>query len=260
MFASGNEERCSIMLFKCYLEKWLSEMKESGPFYLTVIDKPVSSFWCKETPVKKNTINTIMKNMKVNSPLKDLCPKRNSTYQSEWKTMVKKLKSSGILKCKRKNITGHASPQGLDDYDSGDKPEQQIISWAIDNTGPVSSRSTLSQLYTANSTASLCAPSHVYNFSHSSVTLNITRNDAVQKSTSDVRQGYKRIFITESDSEWSESILNALTLFEKALTLYFQSWKFVSRPKFFNSLMCLCKNKISLSTFTQLWWLIICPH
>ena len=83
MFASGNEERCPMMLFKCYLEKWLSEMKESGPFYLTVIDKPVSSFWCKETPVKKNTINTIMKNMKVNSPLKDLCPKRNLTYQSE---------------------------------------------------------------------------------------------------------------------------------------------------------------------------------
>ena len=129
--------------------------------------------------------------------------------------------SSGILKCKIKNITGHTSPQGLDDYDSGDKPEQQIISWAIDNTGPVSSRSTLSQLYSANCTASLCAPSHVYNFSHSSVTLNITRNDAVQKSTSDARQGYKRIFITESDSEWSESILNALNLFEKALTLYF---------------------------------------
>ncbi|CAH3044833.1 unnamed protein product [Pocillopora meandrina] len=78
---------------------------------------------------------------------------------------------------------------------------KKLKSSAIDNTGPVSSRSALSQLYTANSTASLSAPSHVYNFSHSSVTLNITRNDAVQKSTSDVRQGYKRIFITESDSE-----------------------------------------------------------
>ena len=102
---------------------------------------------------------------------------------------------------------------------------------AIDNTGPVPARHALSQLYPANSTTSLCAPGHVYNFSYCSVTLNIAGNDAVQKSTSDTRRGYKRIFIEESDSEWSESVLNALTLFEKVATLYFQSqWKFVSRP------------------------------
>ena len=36
MFATGNEEMCPVMLFKRYLEKRQSEMKESGPFYLTV--------------------------------------------------------------------------------------------------------------------------------------------------------------------------------------------------------------------------------
>ena len=36
-------------------------MKESGPFYLTVIDKPVSSIWYKKTSMGKNTMNTIMK-------------------------------------------------------------------------------------------------------------------------------------------------------------------------------------------------------
>ena len=35
------------------------------------------------------------------------------------------------------------------------------------------SRGTLSQLYPANSTASLCAPGHVYNFTHCSITLDI---------------------------------------------------------------------------------------
>ena len=50
MFATGNEEGCPIMLFKQYLEKRPSEIKESGPFYLTVIDKPVSSIWYKEKP------------------------------------------------------------------------------------------------------------------------------------------------------------------------------------------------------------------
>ena len=123
-------------------------------------------------------------------------------HHSARKTVVKKLKSSGIQKCEIKNITGHASAQGLDaDYDSGDEREQQIISRAIDNTGPVPSRHALSQLYPANSTASSCAPGHVYNFSHCSITLNIAGNDAVQKSASDIRRGYKRIFIEESDSE-----------------------------------------------------------
>ena len=43
------------------------------------------------------------------------------------KTVVKKLKSSGIPKCVIKNITGLTSAQGLDDYDSGDEREQQMI-------------------------------------------------------------------------------------------------------------------------------------
>jgi len=115
--------------------------------------------------------------------------------------VIKKLKSSGIPKCEIKNIAGHTSANGLDDYDSGDEREQQIILRATDNTGPVPSKGALSQLYPTNSTASLCVPGHVCNFSQCSVTLNISGNDAVQKSTSDLRRGYKRIFIEESDSE-----------------------------------------------------------
>ena len=73
--------------------------------------------------------------------------------------------------------------------------EQQIISRAVDNTSPFPSRNDLSHLYSANSTASLCAPGRVYSFSHCSVTLNIAGNNAVQKSTSDGRRGYKCTFI-----------------------------------------------------------------
>ena len=80
------------MLLKRYLGKRPSEMKESGPFYFTVIVKPVSSIWYKKTPMGKNTINTIMKNMKKNSPLKDLCRETNLTNHSARKTVVKELK------------------------------------------------------------------------------------------------------------------------------------------------------------------------
>ena len=95
----------------------------------------------------------------------------------------------------------HVYANGLDDYDSGEERQQQIISRAIDKSGPVPSRAALSQLYPANPTTSLCAPDHVYNFTHCIATVNIAGNDAVQKTTSDIRLGHKRIFIEESDSD-----------------------------------------------------------
>ena len=101
MFATGNEERCPVMLFKRYLEKRPSEMQKIGLFYLIVIEKPVSSIWYKKTPMGKNTINTIMTE---NSPLKHLCPEKNLTNHSARKTVVKKLKSSGIPKCEIKRL------------------------------------------------------------------------------------------------------------------------------------------------------------
>ena len=58
-------------------------MKKSAPFYITVIDEPVSSVWYKKTPMGKNAINTIMKEDSI------------------------------------KNITCHVSVQGLDNYDLG---------------------------------------------------------------------------------------------------------------------------------------------
>ena len=121
MFATGNEERCPVMMFKVYLEKRPEEIKTTGPFYLSVIDKPVSNVWSKKTPMGKNTIDSIIKKMKLNSPLIDLCPEKRITNHSARKTAVKKLKSSGIPKCEIKNITGHTSAQGLDDYVSGDE-------------------------------------------------------------------------------------------------------------------------------------------
>jgi len=173
MFATGNEERCPLMLFKVYLEIRPEEMKTTGPFCLSVIDKPVSNVWLKKTPTGKNTIDSIMKKMKLNSPIVDLCPEKRITNHSARTTVVKKLKS-GIPKCEIKNITGHTSAQGLDDYDSGDEREEQMILNIIDNSTPATSTGVLSQLYPARSSVSLSsAPGHVYNFNNCSVTLNI---------------------------------------------------------------------------------------
>ena len=172
------------MMFKVYLEKRPEEMKTTGPFCLSVIDKPVSNVWFKRTPREKNTIDSIMKKMKLNSPMIDLCPEQRITNHSARKTVVKKLKSSRIPKCKIKNIMGHTSAQGLGDYDSGDERQQQMISNIIDNSGPATSRGVLSQLYPARSSAfPSSAPGHVYNFNNCSVTLNIAVDNSAQKSS-----------------------------------------------------------------------------
>ena len=83
------------------------------------------------------------------------------------------------------HMTGHTSAQGLDDYDSGDERDQQMISNIIDNSGPATSRGVSSQLYPARSSAfTSSAPGHVYNFNNCSVALNIAGDNSAQKSSS----------------------------------------------------------------------------
>ena len=106
------------------------------------MDKPkTSAVWYKKTAIGKNKINNIMKTMKEDSPLKYICPEKKVTNRAARKTVLKKLKSSGIEKCAIKNITGHNSEQGLDDYDSGDENEMKIMSNIIDNANSAASTS-----------------------------------------------------------------------------------------------------------------------
>ena len=135
-----------------------------------------------------------MKTMKKDSPLKDVCPEKKLTNHSARKTVVKKLKSSGIPKCEIKNITGHNSEQGLDDYDSGDENEQKIMSNIIDNAKPAStSRQVLHPLPSVQ-TQSRSASSHVYNFSHCNVTLNVA-SGLTRELCSTIRTQIKLCFV-----------------------------------------------------------------
>ena len=59
-------------------------------------------------PMGKKTINNITKTVKENSPVKDVCPDKELTNHSARKTVVKKLKSSGVPKCEVKK---HHWPQ-----------------------------------------------------------------------------------------------------------------------------------------------------
>ena len=46
MFATGGE-RCPVKLFKTFLERRPEEMRNSGPFYLALNERPKTQVWYK---------------------------------------------------------------------------------------------------------------------------------------------------------------------------------------------------------------------
>ena len=77
------------------------------PVYLQAMKNPSGLTWYKRQPMGKDSINAIMKKMKQNSPLQELCPDKNLTNHSGRKTVVRKMKACGIAKCEIINVTGH---------------------------------------------------------------------------------------------------------------------------------------------------------
>ena len=113
---STDTSRCPVNIFKLYLSKRPSQLRSSGPLYLSIIHKPVSnSLWYKNVPMGQHTINSIMKRMIENSPLRN--SDKKLTNHSGTKTLVKKLRQNYIPKSEVIGITGHNSEAGLDAYD-----------------------------------------------------------------------------------------------------------------------------------------------
>ena len=68
---STDTSRCPVNIFKFYLSKRPSQLC-SSLLYLSMIQKPVSnSLWYKNVPMGQHTINSIMKKMIENSPLRN---------------------------------------------------------------------------------------------------------------------------------------------------------------------------------------------
>ena len=87
--------RCPVNIVKLYLSKRPSQLRSSGPLYLSIIHKPVSnSLWYKNVPIGQHTINSIMKRMIENSPLRNSDKKFKN--HSARKTLVKKLRQNYI--------------------------------------------------------------------------------------------------------------------------------------------------------------------
>ena len=173
MFATGGP-RCPFKFFKAYLAQRPEEMRNSGPFYLAIIDKPKSEVWYRKQRMGVNIIDSFMKNMVLEAEL-DVQGKK-LTNHSVRKTLVKKLKASEQPRSAIIGATGHTSERSMADYEEGDESEQRQISSII--SAPVcqqdqNSRPVLSSLpIQHNQTATPACQTVVHHFHGCQVTIN----------------------------------------------------------------------------------------
>ena len=121
VFSTGGS-RCPIEIFRLFISRRPSDMINKGLVYLQAMKNPSGLTWYKRQPMGKDSISAIMKKMKQ----KELCPDKKLTNHSGRKTVVRKMKASGIPKREIINITGHPHERGLDPYNSGDENEQRF--------------------------------------------------------------------------------------------------------------------------------------
>ena len=172
MFATGGP-RCPVKFFKTYLAHRPEEVRNSGPFYLAIIDKPKSEVWYKKQRMAVNKIDSFMKNMVLEAEL-DVQGKR-LTNHSVRKTLVKKLMALNQPRSAIIGVTGHTSERSLADYEEGDEAEQRQISSII--SAPVcqqdqNSRPVLSSLPIQHNPATPACQTVAHHFHGCQVTIN----------------------------------------------------------------------------------------
>ena len=104
--------------------------------------------------MRKNSISDLMKEIRLNSPLKDLCRDKRLTNYTARKTVVKKLQSQGVQRSDIISITGHTTTGGLDAYDERDNGLQRVLSNMIDGTASSSNTSAQAPRSTCSMTMS----------------------------------------------------------------------------------------------------------
>ena len=126
MFSVGGE-RCSVALFKQFVERRPLNMRWPGPFHLSIKRNRRlimnDNIWFKSQPMGENTINNMMKTTVAGTSLEE-----SHTNHSARKTTVSKLKKANVERSDIVKVTGHRSVQSFDDYDEADEEEQRRLS------------------------------------------------------------------------------------------------------------------------------------
>ena len=103
MFVTG-DDCCPVKLLNLFKSKRPRELRDVGPFYLAVIDKPKDDgTWYRKSPMGVHTMGNFMKEMILQTSLASV-PKKFQNQLAR-KTLVRKLKESGFVDTQIKNIT-----------------------------------------------------------------------------------------------------------------------------------------------------------
>ena len=126
MFATGGQ-RCPVKLFKTFVERRPEEMRNSGPFFLALNERPKTQVRYKRQRMDVNSINSFMKNMASQADIQG----KKLTNHSARKILVKKLKAANQPRSVIIGVTGHTNKRSLADNKEGDEKEQRLISSII---------------------------------------------------------------------------------------------------------------------------------
>ena len=121
-----------------FLSRRPSEIRTTGPLYLSCVSNPSSQVWYKRQPMVVKKLNDMMKTVIKGTTLEDSW--KTFSNHSARKTVVKKLKTAGLERSSIVKVTGHRKEKSLDDYDEGDENEQRLLSHTISNGTNINSQ------------------------------------------------------------------------------------------------------------------------
>ena len=127
MYSTDGGKTDPVRLFNLWLSQRPEVMKDTGPLYLSIINRPKSpDVLYTKVRMGENSIGNIMKSMAS-------CLKTNKklTNHSMGKTLVSKLKKSGQPRNVICEITGHARESSLDDFHEIDENQWKELSHII---------------------------------------------------------------------------------------------------------------------------------
>ena len=157
MWSTDDGPRDPVRLFKLWLSKRPQPMRNQGPLYLTIIQRPKDiDVWYTKIRMGQNTIGKIMPRM--TSSLQSSTTKKLTNHSTR-KTVVQKLKVAGQPRYKIKEITGHASEASLNDYDVISEEERRELSHIISGYS-AGSRTTTSDLSASIGSSSAASTTH----------------------------------------------------------------------------------------------------
>ena len=127
MYETGGE-RCPVKIFNMYRNHRPLDQRDSGPFYLAVIDAPSKSVWYKRSRMGKNTLGSIVQSIVAGTKLHGT--KRFSNH-SVRKTNVNTLQAAGFSRDQIRTVTGHRRVESLDLYSRENDEELRAMSTSL---------------------------------------------------------------------------------------------------------------------------------